>query len=67
MVIILPVNNWSKDITGAIATGYGLDDRGIGVQVPVRARNFSPCPDWPPGSHPVSYPVGTGSLSPGAK
>jgi hypothetical protein len=31
-----------------IATGYGLNDRGVGVQVPVRSRIFtSPCrPDW---------------------
>jgi hypothetical protein len=35
-----------------IATGYGLDDRGIGVQVPVGSTIFSSprCPDrfWDP-------------------
>jgi hypothetical protein len=31
-----------------IATGYGKDDGGVGVRVPVGSRIFSPprCPDW---------------------
>jgi hypothetical protein len=37
--------NWeqrgSKDNSVGIATGYGLDDRGIGVRVPVGSRIFS--------------------------
>jgi hypothetical protein len=44
----------SYDSVVGIATGYGLDDRGIGVRVPVGARIFSsPCrPDrlWGPPS-----------------
>jgi hypothetical protein len=38
----------SRDSSVGIATGYGLDDRGVGVRVPVVSRIFySPrCPDW---------------------
>jgi hypothetical protein len=42
----------SRDSSFGIATGYGLDDRGVGVPVPVESRIFSsPCrPDrlWVP-------------------
>jgi hypothetical protein len=31
----------SRDNVVAIATSYGLDDRGVGVQVPVGSRIFS--------------------------
>jgi hypothetical protein len=30
----------SRDSSVGIATGYGLDDRGVGVRVPVRVKNF---------------------------
>jgi hypothetical protein len=44
----------SRDSSVGIATGYGLDDQGLGVRVPVGARIFtSPCrPDrlWGPPS-----------------
>jgi hypothetical protein len=33
--------NWSRDSSVGIATSYGLDDRGVGVRVPVGARIFS--------------------------
>jgi hypothetical protein len=38
----------ARDISlGGIATGYGLDDRVVGVRVPVGSRIFSSqcCPD----------------------
>jgi hypothetical protein len=35
------VLNLSRDSVVGIATGYGLDDRGVGVRVPVGARIFS--------------------------
>jgi hypothetical protein len=36
----------SRDSAVGIATGYGLDDRGVVVRVPVGSRIFtSPCPD----------------------
>jgi hypothetical protein len=31
----------SRDSVVGIATGYGLDDRGVGVGVPVVSRNLS--------------------------
>jgi hypothetical protein len=34
------INN-NRDTIVGIATGYGLDDRGVGVRVPVGSRNFS--------------------------
>jgi hypothetical protein len=36
------------DSAVGIATGYGLDDQGVGVQVPVGSRIFSSPsrPDW---------------------
>jgi hypothetical protein len=50
----------SRDSAVGIATGYGLDDRGIGVRVPVGSRIFSSpsCPDrlWgPPNLLPSGY------------
>jgi hypothetical protein len=33
-----PVRSWDSAV--GIATGYGLDDRGVGVQVPVGSRIF---------------------------
>jgi hypothetical protein len=51
----------SRDSAVGIATGYGLDDRGVGIRVPVGSRIFSSprCPDrlWGPPS----------LLSPGVK
>jgi hypothetical protein len=37
----------SRDSVIGIATGYGLDDRGVGIRVPVGSRIFSSprCPD----------------------
>jgi hypothetical protein len=42
------MNTGSRDSVVGIATDYGLDDRRVGVRVPVRSRIFSsPCrPDW---------------------
>jgi hypothetical protein len=31
----------SRDSAVGIATGYGLDDRGVGVRVPLGSRIFS--------------------------
>jgi hypothetical protein len=48
------ISSGSRDSSAGIATGYGLDDRGVGVRVPVGSRIFSsPCrPDrlWGPHS-----------------
>jgi hypothetical protein len=52
-----------------IATAYGLNDRGVGPQVPVGARVFSLLHVVQTGSvaHPASYPMGSRGLSPGDK
>jgi hypothetical protein len=51
-----------------IASGYGLDDRGVGVRVPVGSRIlFSKFSKTGSGAHPASYPKGTGALSHGVK
>jgi hypothetical protein len=54
-----------------IATGYGLDDRGIKVWVPVGSRNFSSpcCPHrlWGPPSTQLPIQWVLGALSPGVK
>jgi hypothetical protein len=36
----LPYRFWSQDSVVGIATGYGLDDRGVRVRVPVGSRIF---------------------------
>jgi hypothetical protein len=48
---ILPyvfLHYWSRDSVVGIATGYGLDDRGVGVRIVVGSRIFSSPlrPDW---------------------
>jgi hypothetical protein len=60
--------NSSRDSVIGIATGYGLDDRGVGVRVPVESRIFSSprCPDRS-GVRPTSYPMGTGGSFPRVK
>jgi hypothetical protein len=57
-------NERSRDRVVGIATGYGLDDRGVRVRVPVGSRNFSS-----PGSgvHPASYLIGTEGSFPAGK
>jgi hypothetical protein len=67
MFIIIIVG--SRDSAVGIATGYGLEDRGVGVRVPVGAKIFSfPCrPDrsWGP-IHP-RFRWEQGTLSSGVK
>jgi hypothetical protein len=61
-------NTWSRNSVVGIATVYGLDDRRVGVRVPVGSRIFSSPrrPDrlWDP-SNP--YPMGTVGSFPGLK
>jgi hypothetical protein len=59
---------WSRVSAGGIATGYGLEDRGVGVQVPVGSRIFaSPRVQTSSGAHPTSYPKGTWGFFPEGK
>jgi hypothetical protein len=58
----------SRDSVFGIATGYGLDDQGVGVGVPVGSRIFtSLIVQTGSGVHPTSYTMGTGGLSLGVK
>jgi hypothetical protein len=46
----------SRDSVVGIAAGYGLDDRGVGVRVPVRSRIFtSPIFQTGSGVHPIQW------------
>jgi hypothetical protein len=58
----------SRDSAVGIATGYRLDDQGVGVRVPVGA-NFSllHVVQTGSGADPVSYSVGTGDSFPKGK
>jgi hypothetical protein len=57
-----------RDSAVSIATGYGLDDRGVGVRVPVGSRIFFPhVVQIGSGVHPTFYPMGTGGSFPGGK
>jgi len=46
----------------SITTGYGLDDRMIGIRILAGAENFSfrRCVQNGSGTHTASYPMGTG-------
>jgi hypothetical protein len=59
----------SRDSAVGIETGYGLDDRGVGVRVPVGSRIFALLHLVQTGSEvqPTFYPMGTGGSSPGVK
>jgi hypothetical protein len=57
----------SPDSVVGVATGYGLDDRGVGVRVLVRPRIFSLVVQTGSGAHPASYLIGTGGSFPGGK
>jgi hypothetical protein len=58
----------SRDSVVGIATGYGLDDRGFGIRVPVGSRIlFLHVVQTGSEAHPPSYPMGTGASSPGVK
>jgi hypothetical protein len=58
----------SQDSTVGIATGYGLDDQGVGVQVPVGAKKILfHVIHTGSGAHPAPYPMGTGGSFPRGK
>jgi hypothetical protein len=63
-----PGEEHSRDSAVGIATGCGLDDREVGVRIPVGSR-FSLLHVVETGSevHPTSYPMGTGGSFPGVK
>jgi hypothetical protein len=63
-----PLYGGSRDSAVRIVTGYGMDDRVVGVRVPVGSRIFSSPrrPDRPWGQ-PASYRMVTWGSFPGSK
>jgi hypothetical protein len=59
----------SRDSSVGIVTGYGLDDRMIGVPFLAGAGNFFSSPPRTDRlvAYPASYPMGTGVSFPGGK
>jgi hypothetical protein len=59
----------SRDSVVGVATGYGLDDRGVGVRVQVESRNFPFSTSSRPALGPTQPPIQwtPGALSPGVK
>jgi hypothetical protein len=59
----------SRDRAAGIATGYGLDHRGIGIRVLCRSKNFifSTSSRSAPGSTQPPIQWVPGALSPGVK
>jgi hypothetical protein len=58
----------SRDSAVGIATGYRLDDQGIGIRVPVGQKfSFLYVVQTGSGAHPASYRIGTGGSSPVGK
>jgi hypothetical protein len=55
--------------SGSTVSGYGLDDRAIGVRSPAGAKEFpsSLCVHTGSGAHPASCTMGTGGPFPGGK
>jgi hypothetical protein len=58
----------NRDSSAGIATGYGLDDQGVGVRVP-RGQKFSLLQVVHTASvaHPTSYTMGNVGSFPGGK
>jgi hypothetical protein len=51
-----------------MATGYGLDDKGVAVRVPMGARfSLLHVVQTDTGANPASYPTGSGVSFPGGK
>jgi hypothetical protein len=60
--------HFSRDSAVGIATGYRLDDREVGIRVPVGSRIFtSHVVQTGSGVHPTYYTLGTWGLFPGGK
>jgi hypothetical protein len=66
---IVPIYKKSRNSSVGIATGYGLDNRMIGVRFPALAGKISLRNHVQTGSgnHTTSYPVGAGGFSLGVK
>jgi hypothetical protein len=57
-----------QDSVVGIGTSYGLDERGVGLRVPVGSRIYSSTSSRPaPGAHAASYLMGAKDSFPGGK
>jgi hypothetical protein len=54
-------SRWEPGSSVSIVSGYGLDDRKIGVRSPAGTKDFSSslCLQTGSGAHPASCPLGT--------
>jgi hypothetical protein len=60
------MESWDSSV--GIATGYRLNDQGVGVEIPVGVRIFnSPQHHTGSGAHPTSYLMRTGGSLPRVK
>jgi hypothetical protein len=51
----------SRDSAVSMATGYGLDDGGVGFPSLGRVKNFLHVVQTGSGAHPAFFPMGTGA------
>jgi hypothetical protein len=68
-ISLTPENFESRVSSGSIVSGYGLDDRAIGVRSLAEAKDFSCslCVQTGSGAHPASCTMGIGGPFPGGK
>jgi hypothetical protein len=68
-ILLIEAVSVSQGSSVSIVSGYGLDDRAIGVRSPAEAKEFSSslCVQTGSGAHSASCTMGTGVLSPGLK
>jgi hypothetical protein len=62
----IPSNKGSRGSPVGIATGYGLDDRGVGSSSPGMAKNFLHAVQTGSGVHTTSHSMGTVGKAAGA-
>jgi hypothetical protein len=67
--VALDVYYRSRGSSGSIVSGYGLDDRAIGVRSPAGTKDFSSslCVQTGSEAHPASCTMGTVGPFPGGK
>jgi hypothetical protein len=58
----LLLSYWEPGSSVSTVSGYGLDDRAVGVRSPAEAKDFSSnlCVQTGSGAHPASSPMVTG-------
>jgi hypothetical protein len=66
-ILLIPIR--SRDSVVGVATGYGMDDRGVGIRVWIESRIFFLVHVVQTGfeAQPTSYTMGTGGSFSGVK